>query len=205
MIVELCEQLLLELERAKSPVLSYLQPGISESEVDSRLKSANIDIVFPEEVHALYGWRNGINNEDAETKTLGALRLFKLGIFVSLDFSISNYLEWVIQYDYWPKGLFPLFDSGAGGDYYLIDTNKQSVTHGMILYYSVSNPYFQGTSSIFDSLDLCLTTIIECYREKAYYFNPDSSALQIESPLEMAIWRKRNPNSEYYKILDQFK
>jgi hypothetical protein len=113
MIVELCEQLLLELEKAKSPVLSYLQPGLSKSAVDSYLKSADIGIFFPKEVYALYGWKNGFNDEDAETKALGELWLFKLGIYVSLDLAIANYLGWAIQNDYWPKGLFPLFDSGG--------------------------------------------------------------------------------------------
>jgi hypothetical protein len=75
----------------------------------------------------------------------------------------------------------------------------------MILYYSLSNPDLPGPTSIFDSLDSCLSTIVECYKEKAYYFNPDSPVLEIEGRLEMAIWRKHNPNSEYYKILDRFK
>lgn len=204
MVVELCEQLLLELEKSKSPVLPYLQPGISKKEIDNSLQLAGIDISFPKEVYSLYGWKNGINDEDSESRPIGELRLFTLGIFVSLNLATVNYLGRAIRKSYWSKGLFPLFESG-GGDYYLIDTNKRSRKHGMILFYSPSNPFFQGAVSIFDSLDSCLTSIIECYRAKAYYFDPDSSYFDIEGELETAIWRKHNPKSEYYRILDKFK
>ena len=203
MTVELCNQLLLELQRSKSPVLAYLQPGISKRDVDNSLKSADIDISFPKEVYSLYEWKNGIGDEDAQSRTLGELSLFTLGIFVSLNLAIVDYLEQSIHRSYWSKGLFPIFGSG-GGDYYLIDTNKRSVTYGMIMYYSPYNPYFQGTLSIFDSLDPCLTCVIECYREKAYYFDHDKPYLQTNAILEMSIKRKHNPKAEYYKILDKF-
>jgi len=204
MIGQLCEELLLELERAKSPVLSYLQPGISKKDVDNILEMTDIDISFPQEVYALYGWKNGISDEDADTRSIGELSLFTLGIFVSLNLAVEDYLGRAIHKSYWAKGLFPLFGSG-GGDYYLIDTNKRSAHRGMILYYSPSNPYFRGTVSIFDSLDSCLSSILECYRTKAYYFEPDSPYLEIEANSEMAIRKKYNPRSEYYKILDKAK
>lgn len=50
-----------------------------------------------------------------------------------------------------------------------------------------------------------MTCIKECYREKIYYFNKDSPDLEIKDELEMAIWRKHNPRSDYYKLLDKFK
>ena len=203
MTIELCEQLLLELGRSISPVLSYLQPGISKSEVDGKLRLAKIGVSFPDEVYSLYGWKNGIN-DDTDTRTLGEQWLFKLGIFCSLDLAISNYLEWTTGPSYISKTLFPLFESG-GGDYYFVETNKHSASYGMILYYSPSNPDLPGPTSIFDSLDSCLRSIVECYRQKAYYYNPDSPDLEIEWDLEKTIWKKLNPNSEYYKILDSFK
>ena len=203
MIVELCQQLVDELERSKSPILSYLQPGISRSQVDSKLKLADIDIPFPDEVYALYGWKDGVKDEYADTKALGELELFKLGIFTSLNLAIESYAG-AIQYNFWSEELFPLFGSG-GGDYYLIDTNKSSPTYQMILFYSPSNPYFEGTISIFDSLDSCLISIIECYGTKAYFFNTDLLGFEIEGKLEMAIWRRNNPKSEYYNTLDRFK
>jgi hypothetical protein len=202
MTIELYEQLLLELERAKSPVLSYLQPGISKKDVDNILKLEGIDISLPDEVYDLYGWKNGIYDEEANTRSLGQLTLFTLGIFVSFNIAAVDYRERAVQYNYWPRGLFPLFGSG-GGDYYLIDTNKQSVNFRMILFYSPSNPSFQGTVSAFDSLDSCLRSIIECYREKVYYIEPGSPYFE-SGDGEWAIRRKHNPRSEYYRISDKF-
>ena len=204
MIAELCRQLLAELKTSKSPLLSYLQPGISKEVVDDTLRKANLDIVFPDEVYSLYGWKNGINEDESELKDLGELSLFQLGIFTSLNLSMNSYLGWAVQKGYWSQGLFPLFESG-GGDYYLIDTNSKSTTYKMILLYSPSNPYIRHAVSIFDSLDSWLTSVIECYRQKAYFFDSDSSYLEIDPKIQNAIWRKNNPNSEYFRILENYK
>jgi len=203
MIAHLFKQLFLEMKASNSPLWSYLQPGISKEVVDNNLTKANLDVAFPDEIYSLYEWHNGVNENEAREKDIGELSLFKLGIFSSLSFAIDNYIEYAVQNSYWSKGLFPLFESG-GGDYYLIDSNKHSATYKMIFFYSPSNSYFQGVASIFDSLDSLLSSVIECYREKAYYFSPDSPDLEIKPKLEMAIWRKHNPNSEYYRILDKY-
>jgi SMI1 / KNR4 family (SUKH-1) len=173
MIAELCDQLLHELIIVKSPIVSSLQPGNSKEITENLLKEANINLVIPDEVYSLYGWRNGITEDDASSKDFGEISLFTLGIFTPLNFSIDSYKESAIVKGYWAESLIPLFESG-GGDYFLIDTHEKSITYKMILFYSPSNPYIHQPTSIFDSLDSLLTNIIECYREKAYYFSPDS-------------------------------
>ena len=206
MIIDLCEQLLLELQKSRSLVPLYLQPGISRSDVERSLQVAGIDISLPEEVYSLYGWRNGIDEDesDSESTPFGQLQLFTLGIYISLNLAIQEYAQNAIRQSYWPKTLFPLFGS-VGGDYYLIDTGNTSLTYGMIMYYSPANPYFQGAVSIFDSLESCLRSVTECYSTKAYHFDLDSHYFEIDALREKAIWRKHNPRSEYYKILDKFK
>jgi hypothetical protein len=77
--------------------LSYLQPGISKKGVDNILKMADINISFPDEVYALYGWKNGIGDEDANTRSTGEPRLFTLGIFVSLKMAAVDYFGWAIR------------------------------------------------------------------------------------------------------------
>jgi hypothetical protein len=71
----------------------------------------------------------------------------------------------------------------------------------MIIFFSFSNPYILKGASIFDSLETCLVTIAECYRKKAYYYTAGYPELEINPELEMSIWEKNNPNSEYYKIM----
>ena len=73
------------------------------------------------------------------------------------------------------------------------------------LLYLRQNEPIPNIISIFDSLQSCLTTIIECYSTRAYWYNSESSSLQINPMKELGIWRKYNVNSEYYKILDNFK
>jgi hypothetical protein len=200
MITELCDQLLKELEIARSPLLAYFQPGISKKNVEGALLENNIDLTIPSAVYALYAWRNGLTDEIVDSKASGEVRLFQLATFTSLNIAIQNYLAPDLKNLSWSKHLFPLFDSFAG-DFYLIDTNEKSDTFKMIMFYSPANPYFENCVSIFDSLETCLTTVAECYREKAYCYIPGSPYLEINPRLELSIWKKNNPNSEYYKIM----
>ncbi len=204
MTSELCAQLFEELKRVGSPLISLLQPGIPREMVDKKLGAADVGISFPDEVYSLYEWKNGVEDDESSEYTVGELRLFTLGIFDSFDVAKGSYLEWSVRGDYWPRELFPLFES-CGGDYYLIDTNAHSSTYRMIMFYSPSNPYFQGVASIFDSLDSCLTSIIECYRKQAYFFTSGSRSLETRPEIVNEIWEKNNPNSEYFRILEKYK
>ena len=112
MTVELCEQLFLELQKIKSPILSYLNPGISKSAVDESLQLADLDIAFPAEVYSLYEWKNGIDDEAWQSRMVGELCLFKLGIFVSLNVAIVSYIKQAGQPGYWSKSLFPIPTAG---------------------------------------------------------------------------------------------
>ena len=198
---ELCDQLLEEMEVARSPMLSYFQPGISRRIVDDILVKNYVKLTVPEEVYLLYQWRNGLKDDVVNSKDSGEVELFRLATFTSLNISIQNYQGAYLHGHRWFKGLFPLFDNGLG-NFYLIDTNQSSDTYKMIMFYSPSNPLIENcVVSIFDSLETCLTTVAECYRKKAYYYIPGSPYLAIDSQLEMSIWGNNNPNSEYYKIL----
>jgi hypothetical protein len=200
MIEELCEQLLKELEIAGSPLLSYFQPGISRRTVDDILEKNDIELDLPDEVYSLYQWRNGLNEDKVRSKAMGEVGLFTLAVFNSLSNSIKTYQDPDVQKYSPSKGLFPLFES-SGGDFYFIDTDKKSDTYKMIIFYSFANPYILHGASIFDSLDTCLVTVVECYRKKAYYYIQGLPDLEINPKLEMSIWEKNNPNSEYYKIM----
>lgn len=189
-----------ELQIIRSPLLPYFQPGVSRDIVDDLLVKNNVELKLPDEVYELYQWRNGLIDDAISSKSSGEVQLFKLAVFTSVQFSIKNYQgpdlrDWGVS-----EKLFPLFDSLVG-DFYLIDTDKTSDTYKMIMYYSPSNPYFQDAVSIFDSLESCLLTVGECYRQSAYYYPSGSPYFEINPKLEVSIWKKNNPNSEYFKIL----
>jgi hypothetical protein len=200
MITTLCDQLLKELEIARSPLLSHFQPGISRRVVNDVLGKNYVKLKLPDEVYLLYQWRNGLNDDEVNSKASDEVGLFNLATFPSLKISIQNYQGAYLHGHPWFKGLFPLFDNGLG-DFYLIDTDKGSDTYKMIMFYSPLISHIAKCASIFDSLDSCLITVAECYRKRAYYYTPDSPCLKIDPKLELSIWERNNPKSEYYKIL----
>jgi hypothetical protein len=200
MIEKLCDQLLNELEIAGSPLPSYFQPGVSRVTVDDTLQKINIKLDIPDEVYSLYQWRNGLNEDVIRSKSSGEVALFNLAVFNSLIVSVKTYQDPDVRKYSGSKGLFPLFES-SGGDFYFMDTEKKSDTYKMIIFYSFANPYILNGASIFDSLDSCLTTVIECYRKKAYYYIPGFPNLEINANIEMSIWESNNPRSKYYKIM----
>jgi hypothetical protein len=130
----------------------------------------------------------------------GEIELFKLAVYRSADMAIKNYQGPEFLNSGVPGQFFPLFDS-LHGDLYLIDADKNSATYKMIMFYSSSNPYLDGAVSIFDSLESCLITVAECYRQKAYYYPTGSPYFEINPKLEISIWKKNNPGSEYFKIM----
>jgi hypothetical protein len=200
MILDLCDQLLKELEIARSPLPSYFQPGISKQAVDDLLRKSNVKVSLPDDVYSLYQWRNGLDDDKVKSKAMGEVQLFKLAVFNSLDMSIKTYQYPDVRQYSSSKSLFPLFESSAG-DFYFIDTDEKSDTYRMIIFFSFSNPYILNGASIFDSLENCIITVTECYRNRAYYYVPGISHLEIQPKLEISIWENNNPNSEYYKIM----
>jgi hypothetical protein len=104
------------------------------------------------------------------------------------------------------KKVFPIFESGLG-DYFLLDIDQKSDTHGMIMFWSPSDPYFQGVISIADSFVSLLKTLLKCYKEGIYLFekNADGQRVLVCDPkAEHSIWENNNPQSQYYKVLRFF-
>lgn len=184
------------LEEARSPLCGILQKGLSRKTIDDCIQDLKVN--FLPEMYELYSWRNGVREEDLDGKTLGEFWLFPMGFFPPIDFAIEDYR---VGMDIgWSSNYFPLFASG-GGDYYLIDCDKQSMTYKMVLYDSPSNIDFEGIVSKFDSLNSLLEAITECYKRKVYYydFNKDRN-LFVNRALEKEIFMRHNPKSDYWKI-----
>lgn len=177
-------------------MISLLQPGLSESELTSFLQKVNITL--PPDVYALYAWRNGVDEDALESKVLGQLALFPLGIFIPFEIALDEFVTHT-EGRYWDKNLFPLFGSG-GGDYYIIDCQEDSSTFGMIYFYSPTNVDFYGVVTKFDSLNSLIITITECYNSNLYYID-EESYLEVDFKKERSISKKNNSQSNYWKIL----
>jgi hypothetical protein len=121
------DQLLEAEEAAGSPIRRYLRPGLPESEVVGRL--AAIGLAAPADLAALYGWRDGTDQEAWEEDGHGfILEFFPYARFSPLDTAIADYLDikeaWQQTpqyqayldgedpgYGYWLSEWFPVFES----------------------------------------------------------------------------------------------
>ena len=179
------------LKEINAPILSLLQPGIEKFEGDFIVQK------LPNEVKALYKWRNGTTIR--EGLELGKLWLFNFGIFLPFNISLETYKEAANNVIQWDEYKFPLFVSG-GGEFYLVDCNPSSREYGMILYHSIGDIDFDITITKYDSVEAFIKTIHKCYEEKAYNFS-DNGAIHFDSKLEHQISVKFNPKSRYWTEL----
>lgn len=182
------------LNHLKSPLIDIFQPGIR---LDSKMLIDKYDLKFFQEIYELYEWRNGINEEQSESKQLGQLYLFNLGIFDSFDIALNTYTYYT-QNQYWGKGFFPLFSSG-GGDFFLIDTIEGSKTYKKLYYYSPGDPDFNGMITIFDSLESLFISTLKCFSLGGYKYNSNNH-LVVNYEIEANIFSNYNPESDYWKL-----
>jgi hypothetical protein len=192
---ELLYKIVSELQKIKSPVLAYLQPGVSKLTYEKKLNSFHL--TPSDEFISLYQWHNGT----AEMKTENSnLWLFPGGIFLPIDKALEIYQYHTISNNTWDKTLFPIFADG-GGDFYLINMSSQSPNHGRIYYFSFNAFDFDQIISYFDSVQSTIETIIEWYQQKAFilnYFGDPVVTFDSEKQLHIAL--KNNPNSDYWKM-----
>ncbi|HEU4554193.1 MAG TPA: SMI1/KNR4 family protein [Chitinophaga sp.] len=195
-LVVLLEQLLTTLKSINSPLVELLQPGIDRNHVDELLGRNEIDIALAEEVYTLYGWRNGASSHELH----GNIELFGGGIFFPLQLGLESYEYYAIQKNHWPKGLFPLFETG-GGEYYLIDCREDAVSYGMLYFFSYANPYINGIITYCDSLENLIKATIECYNKHLYpkSFEPERTLMYAKEEAEANVFKVYNPKSEYWR------
>jgi hypothetical protein len=102
--------------------------------------------------------------------------------------------------EYWTKDMFPIFD--FGGDFHLINLNSNSPSFGQIFFYA-SGLEFDSMISIYDNLDSCIHSIIDCYQKNIYFLNEDGF-IDKDIQVELSVGTRFNPNSEYWKFYTQY-
>ena len=201
---KLLDQLLEVLTNLNSPLVPFLQLGVSIEYIKE--ETSTIPLNIPEELFIFYGWKNGITNKNIEDYPLSTFELFTLANPISIEDSIEIHKFHAIDKNYWENKYFPLFESGLG-DYFLQDIDSKSETSGMIMFFSPISPYFQGVITIADSFVSLIETILSCYKEKIYNFQIDAEGkkyLTTKSHPEFTLWEKHNPKSQYRKVLQSF-
>lgn len=192
------------LYKKRIPIIKFFNNGVDRNNLVELFNKFAIPFDPIEELFLFFEWHNGINMALLDTEPDVDITLFTLGIPCSIEESFRAYLYYSVENSFWTTNLFPLFES-SGGDYFLIDFNKNSKGFKKIFFFSPSNPYFQGTISIYDSLLLLIESIIECYEKNIYKLDEAMEELIIQPKLETEVFRKNNPLSEYWKVLDKNK
>lgn len=182
------------LNDTNAPILRRLNPGIPQKTTESIF--GELDII--EEIYQLYSWRNG-TQIDKEAK-IGEYWIFKMGMFMSAERAIECYRKKAGQDQFWDINKFPLFES-RGGEYYLVDCNRNNETFGMVFFHSIGAVDFDTIITKYDSLETLFETILECFMQKVYYYDHASNTLEFNPKLEREIIKKNNPKSEYWKII----
>jgi hypothetical protein len=185
------------LKTANPALAGLLQQGLDKAAIDRAAGKAGL--TFPDELYALYGWKNGMTNDIESIENLRELRIFPLAIYLSLSESLEDY--GYNANNYWPRNLFPVFTSG-GGDYYLLNCEEGTPSRGMIYYFCPSDYLFQGVITKFDSLPSLISSVIECYAEKVYYFDDAGTFIIADLKQEHEIIVKNNPRAEYWKLIN---
>ncbi len=173
-----------------------ISDGISREEIFK--VGYELGIQFTQDVIDLYTWRNGTKNPNE--KRIGEMTLFSNGIFSSIEESKGVYEYYTVKWGIWPKGYFPIFGSG-GGDYLLLNLNKDDKTSDMILIYSPPILLSVKPVTIYDSLHNLVDSVIKCYDAGAYYFS--NNMLESGVDLEFKICSENNPKSEYWHHQDE--
>ena len=188
-------QLLPELEQqlieVQLPILNKLQEGLTSKVASKLLKQVGIS---NDGLVTLYGWKNGIKDM-SEGINIEYLEVFPEAIMLSLEDALNHYRISVNQ-KLFSEGLFPTFTNG-GGDYYLLDCNKNSKTNEMILLFAPSLLLEEDPQSIYDSIESLVYTVICCYKQGGYKIN-NSGTLDVDYDIKYQLSAKLNPRSSYW-------
>jgi len=152
------------LRQSNSPLLERLLPGTDLSKIEGPN-----DLFRKQDVRDLYAWKNGV---DCGELTIGELLLFQNGIMLPAEEACQEY-DIAQEEELWEGNLFPLFSNG-GGDFLLYDTN----TSIGIYYYAPV--IVEGTPKVYEDLTTMMKTVLECYKQKSYYWTDGTLKIDYE-------------------------
>jgi hypothetical protein len=110
------------------------------------------------EIEKLYHWRNGMIHDS--TKYIGEFDFCSQGKMLPLQDAIRHYKTYV-EDRIWRENLFPIITT-YGGDYLLLDVDKDSKTYGVLFLYS-PNLLLVEPLPAYDNIGTFFETVVECY------------------------------------------
>lgn len=176
------------LKNIDAPVIKTFHNGLDFDQIDSLLPIRNTKL------QALYSWKNGVK-EDGEL-IIGKFDFFSFGYLRPLHVVIQSISDLIKHTSIDNLLLLPIITNGSG-DYILYDSDMSSNTFDRLLIYAPSLTLSPTPVPIYESLENCFTSIIECYSKEIYKYN-SKGFLEIDYELEQIISAKHNPSIDYW-------
>ena len=179
------------LEEYFNPLYQRLQPPLSEEMIDYYLQ--DFDIEEPA-VKEIFMWRNGIANE-GEFSTL-SYRFCQWGVIPPLEY-IKEIRDYYMEEELMSGTLIPIVVD-FGGNFLLLDVDKDSPTNNMLLLRCPTMGYVEDTPPYFDSIFTMLKTFNACIQEGGYRYNEREMALDIDVDIIFDISARLNPKASFW-------
>jgi hypothetical protein len=185
-----CQRIYKRLEELGRPTVSFLRPGLSESEISRRLAAENL--TCPAGFVELYSWRDGTRVDT--TAPLNDLFLYPWCYFVSLEEALATRRS-LLDGDVWNKDYLPLF-TDRGGGYSALDCSRKG-RGGMRTGVSLED---QEHSSLETMLDF----IAQAYETSVFWMDPQGG-LERNVGAAAELGKKLNPGLNYWRTYGQGK
>lgn len=197
------ELLLKDLEKhfQKNQIFSYLNSGLSISEVNTFFQSKlGNSVKIDTDLIKLYEWRNGINESVFIEDNLYSQDawLWENRAFLSLEYGweISKYDK---INNIYASSIFTPFSSLIADSLFIDIYDYMKLGYTPINLYCIAPEFAEKDFKvkIYDSLKVMIETILQCFKEEAYYYNTEGE-LDVNFDKRDKISKKLNPNSEYW-------
>jgi cell wall assembly regulator SMI1 len=179
-------------EQNQPSLLSYLQPSLSNFEIDRILQENSFN--FHPTIYDLYKWHDGVDFYTPPKRLFGeTVPVFNSlidAISLSKDLAESDMSEDLYGSTPWDAGWLPIFGN-EDDDLLFINCND---VDDLSLYFWWTETRETGVA--YKSLESMILGIAECYESGAYYLEA-SGELILDSSLERSILEKYN---DYYPL-----
>jgi cell wall assembly regulator SMI1 len=202
---EILAQLEVELKSNAPQVLTNLQPGLSGERIKELEQQSGVHL--PEEIKALYQWRNGFSRLALKSGGYGSVGPMPGHYFVPLEeaFEMSRDLTnqvaggtaaqraaFTLLAGY-TKSWITLFDEGGGGNGYFYDP-KRKPAEGAIFFHDME----EGDYTFFPSPKNLFAGLVECYRQNAFVWKEGTNGASLSEDFEASqkIWKEFGTSSD---------
>jgi cell wall assembly regulator SMI1 len=193
---ELLAQLQSQLQ-AKAPwILTNLQPGLSPDRINELERQSGLQI--PDDVKALYHWRNGFNRKAYQVGGPSEMGPMPMCYFMPLDEALDAYKSFnqpptnasAIQLGAYnmiagfTKTWIVIFDDQSGNGYYFDPQRKPG--EGAVFYHDMED----GQYVFFPSPKNLIAGLVKCYDQNAYTWKEGTNGASLDVDFNAAakIW-----------------